>query len=552
MTTLSEIYALPGKSGSFWLTTGGAPAFLPLRGDVSVDVAIIGGGLVGLTAALLLKQAGRTVAVVESRRVGRQVTGHSTAKVTSQHGLTYAALIDGFGEDGARIYAEANQAAIEQIAGFVEAMRIDCDFERKAAYTYTRSDGGMPKIEAEVEAARRLGLPASLVRETPLPFDVAGALRFDNQAQFDPYRYSAALASAIPGDGSHIFEETRALAAEDDDPCRVRTDRGTVTARDVVVATNLPFLDRGGYFARAYPRAHLVMAARIRGAPPDGMFISADTPTHSIRAAGREHPGVIIVVGPSFKPGHETDTAKGYRELEAFIRDHFDVEAIENRWMNQDYNSADGVPYVGKLLPGSDHLYVATGFKAWGITNGTAAAQILADAILNRPNPWAALFDSTRVKPMVSAPSFVSENVGVAKDWIKDRVGGAPTITLSDLAPGEGIVATVGGERVAVSKDADGRVHAVSAICTHLGCDVAWNNAEMSWDCPCHGSRYSQDGRVIHGPAVWDLESKHALLAGRRAPARANGWWPSPGMLAGTAVMIVLVGAAVGFALRRR
>ena len=505
---------LPGKSESYWVATVAdtAPDFPPLPGDLEVDVAIVGGGLVGLTAAELLRCAGKRVAVIEARKVGQQVTGRSTAKVTSQHGPIYHRLIKDFGEDGARTYGAANQAGIERIARFVEELGIDCEFERKAAYVYTRSDRHVGEIEAEVEAARRVGLPAGFVRECSLPFPIAGAVRFDDQAQFNPCKYLAALARAVAaGDGGRVFEGTRALSIEHGEPCRVTTNRGgTVTARDVIVATHMPINNVGLFYAKAYPYAHPMVAARIDPArAPDGMFISVETPTHSIRIARSSPDGAayLVTVGDSYKTGHTDEGIKAFEDLVRFVREEFGAPSIEYHWTNEDFNSMDGVPFIGRASSGSEHLFVATGFNAWGITSATVAGMILSDLIVGRANPWAGLFDATRTKPVAGGPSFVRENVSAGVHLVKGYVQGRPR-SIAEVAPGDGAVLKLNGEQVAVHRDERGNVHAVSAVCTHLRCVVGWNPADRTWDCPCHGSRFDVDGGVIHGPATTDLERK--------------------------------------------
>jgi glycine/D-amino acid oxidase-like deaminating enzyme len=258
---------------SFWLESTPDTDYPALTSGVSVDVAVIGAGITGLTAATLLKRAGKTVAVVESKRIVRGASGYTTAKVTAGHGVIYSKLVKTFGGEGAEIYAQANQTAIERIARFVEEDGIDCDFERKANYAYAESSDEVESIEQEVEAAQRCGLDASFAQETPLPYDVAGAIRLENQAQFHPRRYLLALAERIPGDGSHVFELTRALDVDDGEPCVVTTDRGTLRARDVIVATHLPFLDRGLFFAKTYPHRSYAIAAPIaEPRVPEGMF----------------------------------------------------------------------------------------------------------------------------------------------------------------------------------------------------------------------------------------------------------------------------------------
>jgi glycine/D-amino acid oxidase-like deaminating enzyme/nitrite reductase/ring-hydroxylating ferredoxin subunit len=499
---------LSGTRESFWVATvaESAPDHAPLAGDLEVDVAIVGGGIVGLTAAHLLQRAGKRVAVLEARKLGRQVTGRSTAKVTSQHSLIYQRLASDFGEEGARMYGAANQAALDHIA--TVAREVECDFERTAAYVYARSDAEIAKVRIEAEVAQRVGLPASFVREVPLPVPAAGAIRFDNQGQFNPCRYVLGLARMVAADGGQVFEGTRVRSIEHGEACRVVTDRGTVTARDVIDATHMPFGREGMFFAKAYPYAHPMLAARVDPArAPAGMFISAGSPTHSVRTARWGETTYVVAVGEAFKPGQPEQGMKMFEDLARFVGEAFEVAPIDYYWTNEDFTSMDGMPFVGRATSGSKHLFVATGFNAWGITTGTAAAMILCDLIAGRANPWAQLFEAARIKPLAGGPSFLSENLSVGTHLVQGYIKGRPR-SISDLAAGEAAIVKHDGERVAVFRDEQGQPHAVSAICTHLRCIVGWNPADRTWDCPCHGSRFDIDGSVIHGPATVDLERK--------------------------------------------
>ena len=498
------------KHGSVWITTSEPSEFGSLEEAVDVDVAVLGGGIAGLSTALLLKNAGLRVAVLEAGAVCCATTGHTTAKVSAQHGLIYGTLSSRFGEDGARAYAEANLAAVDLVEALVREHEIDCDWERRPAYAYTEEDSYVSQIEQEVDAAQRAGLPAGFTDQTDLPWPVKAAVRFDEQAQFHPRRYCLALARLVEGDGSRVFEQTRALDVEDGSPCVVKTERHGVRAAYVVLATHLPFLDRGAFFAKCHPEREYVLAVALEDAVPKGMYISAEQPTRSLR----QHPfgggELLILSGDSHKTGQDGDTERHYAALEQYARDRFAVRSIEYRWSTQDHMSVDQVPYIGKLRRGSDRLYVATGFNKWGMTSATVAGVVISDQILGRENPWSELFDPNRVKPVASAKQFVKENVNVARRFVADRLTQRPSVSPDDLAPGEGQVCSVGGRQVAVSRDSAGTVHAVSARCTHLGCIVTWNPAEASWDCPCHGSRFDPEGKVIEGPAVEDLE-RHDL-----------------------------------------
>jgi glycine/D-amino acid oxidase-like deaminating enzyme/nitrite reductase/ring-hydroxylating ferredoxin subunit len=477
-------------------------AFPRLSGDLTVDTAVIGGGIVGITTARLLKDMGRTVAVLEARRVGRQVTGGSTAKVTSQHGLVYQTLAKKFGEDRARLYAEAQESGVRTIERLAAAHDVACDLKPAAAFAYTQQEANVARIEKEVEIARRLGLPATLVQQTDLPFRVLAACRFDRQAQFHPVRYVAGLAATIPGDGCHVFEDSRAT---DWDPEHVVTERGTVTARQVVMATHLPLGQVGGYYARAFPQAEPVIAARIRRVPV-GMYINVEEPSFSIRTHARDDGDVYgIAAGTSFKPGHVEDERKHFASIEAWLNDHFEAGPVEFRWVNEDYKSMDSAPFIGwSAAPGRGYL-VATGFDAWGITTGTAAAMILADLATEGENPWLAIFDARRVKPVAGGAEFIKENAATAVHLVRGHLSRRPE-SLNELSPGDAAILKLDGKQVAAFSDEQGRVHAVSAVCTHMGCVLGWNETDRTWDCGCHGSRFGLDGDVIHGPAVNPLD----------------------------------------------
>ena len=498
---------------SYWNATAPASAFPVLSGEIDVDVAIVGGGIVGVTTARLLKDRGLTVALLEARRVGEEVTGKSTAKITSQHNVAYTSIASKFGEEGARLYGEANQAGLATIRSLAERHNISCNLETRPAFTYTRDGGEVDTIEKEVEIARRLGLPASLTRETGLPFEVMAAMRWDDQAQFHPVRYVKGLADTIPGDGCHLFETSRVI---DWDPHRVATEAGTVRARHVLMATHLPLGQIGLFYTENYPHMHPVIMGRAeRSRVPGGMYISVETPRHSTRAHRDDEGGDwMIFTGPSFTHGEVEKEREAFGEIESFAREHFGVSA-DYRWTNEDYRSMDHVPFVGRSSSLREPYLVATGFNAWGITNGTAAAMIIADLIEGRDNPWAKVFDATRIKPVAGAKEFAAGNAATASHLVGGHLA-RKLHSFDDLAPGEAAILRIDGRNVAGFRDDDGALHAVSAACTHMGCILGWNETDRSWDCPCHGSRFALDGSVIHGPAVKALEAVDA-----KAPAEA-------------------------------
>ena len=501
---------------SVWIATSERSGFAALGAPSEVDVAVLGAGIAGLTTALLLKNAGLRVAVLEAGEVCSATTGHTTAKVSAQHGLIYDTLSSKFGQEGARAYAEANLAAVDLVEALVREHGIECDWERRPAYAYTEQESEVGQIEKEVEAAREVGLPASYTQETDLPWPVRAAVRFDEQAQFHPRRYCLALARLVEGDGSRVYEQTRALDVGDGSPCVVKTERHEVRAAYVVLATHLPFLDRGAFFAKCHPEREYVIGVALDQPVPRGMYISVEQPTRSVRQHPFDGGELLILSGDSHKTGQDDDTERHYAALEEFARERFSVRSVDYRWSTQDHMPVDQVPYIGKLRRRSDRLYVATGFKKWGMTSGTVAGVLISDQIVGRENPWIALFDPNRVKPLASGKEFVKENVNVARRFVGDRISQRSSVSVEELAPGEGQVTSVRGRQIAVPRDAEGNLHAVSARCTHMGCIVHWNPAETTWDCPCHGSRFRTDGSVIEGPAVDDLEQHAPATDGAR------------------------------------
>jgi glycine/D-amino acid oxidase-like deaminating enzyme/nitrite reductase/ring-hydroxylating ferredoxin subunit len=469
-------------------------------------VAILGGGIAGLTTALLLKEAGLTVAVLEARRILEGVTGNTTAKVTSLHEALYHRLIQIMGKRNARLYGEANQEALEWIARRVETMKIDCDFERAAAYTYAACACEARTIELEYKAAKSLGLPASLTDRTELPFPVPAAVSFASQAHFHPRKYLLPIAKAIAGDGSMIFEETTALGIEDGSPCTVKTSKGVIHAKHVVVATHQPFLLKGLFFARMHQkRSHVLGILLKSGTVPKGMYIGLGQTFHSLRPQPYKGKTMLLLGGEGHRTGEKTDTAKRLRHLEDFARKWFDVATIEYHWATQDNVTPDRVPYVGRLSRFSQNIFVATGFGGWGMTNATVAAMILCDLIGKKKNPWAALYSPSRLDVRASAAGLLKDNATVGAEFTAGHLSPTPAFDPQRIGKGEGQVMHHGLKKVAVSRDDDGTLRVLSATCTHLGCTVRWNNGEKSWDCPCHGSRFACDGKVLNGPAVYDL-----------------------------------------------
>ena len=369
------------------------------------------------------------------------------------------------------------------------------------AYTYTESPDKRQQIKDEVNAATRLGLPASGTESTDLPFDVATAVKFDDQAHFHPRKYLLALAQDVPGDGSYVFENTTATGVEDGQPCTVSTERGTVTADAIVVATHFPVFDKARYYERLSPKRSYVLAVRLANDVPEGMYYSQEEPYFSVRPHPAGEESMALVGGQSHRTGHGGSTVDRYRKLEQEAHDRLNVESIEYRWSTQDFVSVDRVPFIGRLGPQSENVYAATGFGGWGMTNGTVAGILLSDLVLSSENSWQEVYEPMRFNEKASGDSFRHHNEHDVKHYLEDYGEKPQATTIESVSEGEATILDEDSGPTAVYREEDGRTHAVSAVCTHMGCLVDWNDGEKSWDCPCHGSRFSYDGEVLDGPA---------------------------------------------------
>jgi glycine/D-amino acid oxidase-like deaminating enzyme/nitrite reductase/ring-hydroxylating ferredoxin subunit len=497
---------------SFWIATSSSRSYRPLDTDVSVDVAVVGAGIVGITTAALLRATGREVALIEAGRVAAGVTGHTTAKVTSLHTLIYDELTRTFGEDAARVYGEANETGLAEIRRIVGEHGIDCELDVAAAHTFAAVEDDAEAIEREVVAALALGLPARYESDPPVPFRTFGGVRFDRQAQFHPRKYLLALVEQLHNAGSLVYEQSRIVDIDAGQPARLTTEAGhVVTATDVIVATHAPILDTKLLPARASVHRGYAMAIDPGEQLPEGMFISASSPSHSVRVAPFKGREVLIVSGeghPVGEPG-EQGASENWQQLERWASDQLGAGQVLFRWSTQDLHSLDRLPFIGALDQRAK-IFTATGFGGWGMTGGTAAAMLLRDLVEEIENPWADLYNPSRFE-LKAVPALVRKGAHDAKRIIADRLG-RDSHDITELDRGSGQIVDVNGEKLAVSREREGALQAVSAVCTHLGCIVSWNDAEHSWDCPCHGSRFSPAGALLHGPATNPLADKSDLL----------------------------------------
>lgn len=485
--------------GPVWEASARAPRFGRLGGDLAVDVAVVGGGITGLTAAWLLRQAGRSVAVLELLEPGAGATGRSSGHLTAVLDRRFAALREDFGEEGAARAVRWSREAVDFIERTVQQLGAPSCFERVPGYLFAER-GGEELLRREAELAVRFGLSAEFTRRVPLPFPTSCGVRIDGQAQIDPRAYLEALASAVDAAGGLIFGHTRVERIDDGKPIRLHAPPHVVTAANVVEATHTPINLSLEIQSRVLPVTSYMMAFRAPGPPLRGIYWDTESPYHYLRGAGE----LLLVGGEDQPTGGDIDPDRMLDVLKGYARRRFGVAEAVRAWSQQVFEPADGLPYIGRK-PGSAGIYEAGGFAGNGLTFGTAAAQLLSRMILGEEVPGAELLSPGRIKPIASARRFLQENLSVAWHLIVDRLRRDEAAGLPSLQPGEGRLVEVDGHAAAVYRDESGDLHLLSPTCTHAGCIVRWNGVERTWDCPCHGGRFDPKGRVLCSPPTRDL-----------------------------------------------
>ncbi len=494
---------------SYWVASTDNTNYPALENDITVDVAIVGGGMVGITSGYLLTKEGLKIAIVDADNIVNGTTAHTTAKITSQHDLIYNKMIKEIGKEKAKQYAQSNEDAIKLISKIIKEKNIDCDFKLQDAYVYTQDDNYIKDIKNEVTAAQELGIDAFFIDKLPLPFPIKGAVGFRKQAQFHPRKYLLSLAEHITENSGYIFENTKAVDIEEldnNDKYSVIMGNGkSITASKVIVASHYPFSNiKGMYFSRIYQERSYIVAVKSKSKFPDGMYISAETPTRSLRSQPYGDSELILIGGESHKVGHGNDINKSYKNLINFANENFDIDEILYRWSAQDCMTMDNIPYIGSINSKHPNIYIATGFKKWGMTSCTVSSMILKDLIIKGESPYSEVYDPSRFIYTESVWKYIKNNLHNAYMFISGKLFlGSFNDTVKK---GEGKVIEVDGQKVGAYRSEEGKLYLVNTTCTHLGCEIKWNNAERTWDCPCHGSRFSPTGDVIDGPAFEPLE----------------------------------------------
>ena len=460
-----------------------------LNKDIKTDVLVIGAGIAGILTAYMLKQKGRDVVLIDAAEIASGNTKNTTAKITSQHDLIYSKLITEFGEEKARQYAKANELAIKKYKEIIEDKRIECDFEEKPAYVYSLNEVDVLKEEAKV--AKNLGIDAEFVQEVNLPFKIKGAVKFNNQAQFNPLKFLKGISNELV-----IYENTRALEIKEN---LVVTSGGNITANNIVVATHYPIMNAPGYYFMKMHQERSYVLALENTSEIDGMYIDLNKEGYSFRT----YNNLLLLGGISHRTG-ENEEGGSYDELRKVAKRLYPKAKEKYYWSAQDCMTIDGIPYIGRYSSETPNIYVATGFNKWGMTSSMVSAMIISDMILEKENDFSEIFSPRRFDLSLSINNIANDLIETAKNFIAQKVY-FPNSEIEHIKNGHGGIIEYNGEKVGVYKNKEGKEFFVSTKCTHLGCQLSWNADELTWDCPCHGSRFDYKGRLIGSPATKDL-----------------------------------------------
>lgn len=493
---------------SYWKESVKNTNYPKLENNLKTEVCIIGGGIAGIITAYELTKQGKRVVIVDKDRCTMGVTANTTAKITSQHGLFYKYLIDTFGIEDAKNYLDANEDAIRYCKQIIDENNIDCDFEFQDAYVYTNDENEVSKIKEEVKCVNLLGKDAEYCMETPLPFKVLAAIKFKNQAQFNIRKYLVELLEILENKGVQIYENSKVTDVEKaENEYKIITENGSIKAKYVVLTTHYPIINFPGYhFLKMYQDRSYVIAIETKSDLFNGMYITSTSPVISFRTIKDGDKRLLAVGGSDHKTGdNSVEMDENYVQLEKYIKTIYPDAIVKYKWSTQDCISLDKVPYIGEFSKLMPNVFVATGFKKWGMTTAHVAAQIIADKILDKENKYEKIFSSLRFNPLKNYKEFGNMLKQTAYSLVINKLK-LPKESYEDLEAGTGGIVEYDGEKYGMYKDENGKIYAIKPYCTHLGCELSWNNIEKTWDCPCHGSRFTIEGKALNEPAVKNIE----------------------------------------------
>lgn len=498
------------NSESIWKTYNQQIAFPPLQNDTSVDIVIIGGGITGISTAEQLKDSGFTIAVLESGKVGHGTTGQSTGNLYVNIEELLVSLKEKYDEKVIRNVIQARKKAFDVIERNVKDYKIDCDFKKQPMFIYHENSSSTSFIKEELEFDKKLNISVREIDQQAFPFQLFKGIQYFDQAQFNPLLYTQGLALKIHDKSNcTIYEQTRVQSINDDNNYyTILTTSGVVKAKIVIHATHTPKGKQLSYHSRLGPYREYGVAATLKDKAecPEGIFwLNQNDEKYSFRTYSRNGRNYIMAIGKPHKVGQKNNNKMYVGELTSFLMKRFSVEEITHQWGGQNYKPADDLPFIGRIKTGSNE-FIATGFSTDGLIYGTLASTILANIIKGNPDPYQETFEPSRNQIVQSAKKFFKENLNVTEQLVKDWIFKQSDEDILQVPKGKGEVIKKDGKRVAVYMPFQGEPKIISAVCTHLGCIIHWNELEDSWDCPCHGSRFNTDGEILEGPALKPLK----------------------------------------------
>ena len=474
--------------------------------DINTDVCIIGGGITGISCAYYLAKNGFKTTILEKDLLAEKTSGNTTAKLTSQHGLFYKYLADTFSKDYAKLYLEANENAISNVKKIIDEENIECDFNFQDSYVFTQKESEVQKIKDEVSTLNNLNFPAEFLTNIPLPINnVLGAIKFPNQACFHVRKYLKGLCDSILKHDGQIYQNSKVFDVKKDSGQYVTyTKNNKVFSKYVVLATNYPIINAPGfYFLKMYQEQSYVIGVETSDELFDGLYINSETPTLSFRTANDKK--LLIIAGFNNKVGKKAIDSDKFEELEKISKTLYPDSKVKYKWTTQDCISLDKIPYIGQFSELMPNMYVATGYKKWGMTSSNIAANIIYDKILGKDNKYEDIFLSTRFHPIKNKTEFSNMLKQTTNSLIIEKFK-IPEETIENLSTDDGKIVEIDNHKVGIYKDKNNNIYQVKPVCSHLGCELSWNNLEKTWDCPCHGSRFDYMGHSIYSPSIKDLE----------------------------------------------
>lgn len=489
---------------SYWILSSKGKKYKSLQENINATCAIVGGGIVGVTTAYLLAKSGVDVVIVDADKIGYGSTGRNTGKVTSQHDIIYSKIIKKYGEESAKLYYDINNQALDLIESIIKENNIECNFERLPSYIFTENENYLDELIEEYKICKKLGIDCDYHDELNIPFAVYGAVSFNNQGQFNPKKYIDGLIKACEKLGVKIYENTAIVNIDKGNTVRLKTEYSNViNANKVVIASHFPWYDgMNFYFAKEKGDRSYLIATEYNKDFQDGIFISMEEPTKTFRRYKGEGKDLLIIGGSDHKVGQGHKEDENYIQIEHMAKEHFKAKDILYKWSAQDYMSFDHLPYIGYINKKDDNIFVATGFSKWGMTNGCASGIILSDLILKNSSKYEDIFKPSRIGPYFTT-DFIKENFNVGIEYIAGKLNLG-----SDYMPnerGQGKIVNIDGKRYGAYRHYNDELYIVDITCTHLGCELKFNEAEKTWDCPCHASRFDYKGNILEGPAIRPL-----------------------------------------------